>query len=337
MSTEELKIYLYHVYQLEKQKYMIESTYASLQKEIKQAKYVIEQNRNIELADDSMHVSKSSYLQMYVMGMLIGGYFIGGIGYFIDILTTKMDGLNGFIEKVLSILFIVLWPMGELVTGPSFSQWIKSWNGILLTGVFLIITVGVIVLYILERNSTREENIQNKKYNEEIIISSKQKIYEKEKYITTVLVPECDYLKNVYMKTKFLLQGLYSIGIIGEKYRKLVPVASFCEYLEYGRCDSLTGTYGAYNKFEDELYKKIVIGKLDDIQKKMDEIKNTQIMMYHVMEDSKKSTIKLLSDMKQQNYTNHQDVMKQIEQLNYNVSCIEMNKKTEKYLNSIQN
>ena len=33
MSTEELKIYLYHVYQLEKQKYMIESTYASLQKE----------------------------------------------------------------------------------------------------------------------------------------------------------------------------------------------------------------------------------------------------------------------------------------------------------------
>ena len=152
-----------------------------------------------------------------------------------------------------------------------------------------------------------------------------------------MLVPECDYLKNVYMKTKFLLQGLYSIGIIGEKYRKLVPVASFYEYLEYGRCDSLTGTYGAYNKFEDELYKKIVIGKLDDIQKKMDEIKNTQIMMYHVMEDSKKSTIKLLSDMKQQNYTNHQDVMKQIEQLNYNVSCIEMNKKTEKYLNSIQN
>lgn len=69
----------------------------------------------------------------------------------------------------------------------------------------------------------------------------------------------------------------------------------------------------------------------------MDEIKNTQIMMYHVMEDSKKSTTKLLSDMKQQNYTNHQDVMKQIEQLNYNVSCIEMNKKTEKYLNSIQN
>ena len=114
-------------------------------------------------------------------------------------------------------------------------------------------------------------------------------------------------------------------------------MASFYEYLEYGRCDSLTGTYGAYNKFEDELYKKIVIGKLDDIQKKMDEIKNTQIMMYHVMEDSKKSTTKLLSDMKQQNYTNHQDVMKQIEQLNYNVSCIEMNKKTEKYLNSIQN
>ena len=190
MSTEELKIYLYHVYQLEKQKYMIESTYASLQKEIKQAKYVIEQNRNIELADDSMHVSKSSYLQMYVMGMLIGGYFIGGIGYFIDILTTKMDGLNGFIEKVLSILFIVLWPMGELVTGPSFSQWIKSWNGILLTGVFLIITVGVIVLYILERNSTREENIQNKKYNEEIIISSKQKIYEKEKYINLEFIKQ---------------------------------------------------------------------------------------------------------------------------------------------------
>lgn len=41
--------------------------------------------------------------------------------------------------------------------------------------------------------------------------------------------------------------------------------------------------------------------------------------------------------MKQQNYTNNQDMMKQLEQLNYNVSCIEMNNKTEKYLNSIKN
>ena len=73
-------------------------------------------------------------------------------------------------------------------------------------------------------------------------------------------------------------------NVIYYKYRYLIAYTRFLEYFESGRCSSLSGPYGAYNLFEDELRNNIIIGKLDDISNSLEEIKNNQVLMYHELQ-----------------------------------------------------
>lgn len=72
------------------------------------------------------------------------------------------------------------------------------------------------------------------------------------------------------------LRFLYDKNIIHEKYRGLIPVSSFCDYFDTGRCDTLTGHEGAYNLYEAELRQDRIIDKLESIEGKLDEIKKNQ-------------------------------------------------------------
>ena len=66
------------------------------------------------------------------------------------------------------------------------------------------------------------------------------------------------------------------MGYLYPKYRRIVPVCAFCEYLEAGRCDSLTGPNGAYNIYENEVLMKSVIEKLYDVIARLDDINYNQ-------------------------------------------------------------
>lgn len=66
------------------------------------------------------------------------------------------------------------------------------------------------------------------------------------------------------------------MGYLYPKYRRIVPVCAFCEYLEAGRCDSLTGPNGAYNIYENEVLMKRIIEKLDDVIARLDDINYNQ-------------------------------------------------------------
>lgn len=335
MTTNELKDYLHNVYLLEKQKYAIECSYTSLQNQIKQCQDIIERQKNVKLSDDAVKVSIGEHLGNYIRYFLVGGYFIGGFGYLIDAFSLRWGGLGELIDKILTIVFVVIWPIGQMLIHPAFSEWINSWNARLLIIFFIILTIGTIWSYFSDKKSVKQSNRDNAKSNEAIIFNSKQTIKEKENYIEMSLVPECSYLRNIYEETTSLLHNLYSLGIIGEKYQNLIAISSFYEYFEYGRCDSLSGPYGAYNKYEDELYKKIIIGRLEDIILKLDDIRNNQIMIYHAIEDSKNQTTKLLSDLKSQNYNNHQDAIFAIDNIEYNTRCIQTNQEIEFYWNTI--
>ncbi|MBR6096095.1 MAG: hypothetical protein IKP82_03985 [Oscillospiraceae bacterium] len=63
------------------------------------------------------------------------------------------------------------------------------------------------------------------------------------------------------------LNKYYNTGVIYPKYYGLVPITMFCEYIESGRCSSLTGYNGAYNTYENENRLNIIITKLDIIIK----------------------------------------------------------------------
>lgn len=59
---------------------------------------------------------------------------------------------------------------------------------------------------------------------------------------------------------------LYSYNVVFEKYRDIVALSTFYEYLMAGRCEILEGPNGAYNIYENECRLNIIITKLDEIK-----------------------------------------------------------------------
>lgn len=89
-----------------------------------------------------------------------------------------------------------------------------------------------------------------------------------------------EYLTEQKAKTEQILEKLYNKELIYPKYCNLSALTSICEYFITGRCNELSGPYGAYNLYEDELRKDIIISKLDDILNDLDAIRNNQYMLY---------------------------------------------------------
>lgn len=90
---------------------------------------------------------------------------------------------------------------------------------------------------------------------------------------------------------------MYSYNIIFDKYRNIVALSTFYEYLMTGRCESLDGVNGAYNIYENEIRLDTIITQLDEIKIKLDEIKQNQYMMYKTMKDIQSSLNHLEASM----------------------------------------
>lgn len=52
------------------------------------------------------------------------------------------------------------------------------------------------------------------------------------------------------------LTNVYSANIIYKKYQTVEACAAIFDYLESGRCYTLEGPYGAYNKYDDDWQKE---------------------------------------------------------------------------------
>lgn len=108
------------------------------------------------------------------------------------------------------------------------------------------------------------------------------------------------------------------MDIIYAKYRhSLVAISSFYEYLSSRRCYSLEGPDGAYNIFETEIRQNIIIQKLDEAIRKLDQIKENQYMLYSAIQDSNNTTTRLYKKIDEASRT-----MKRIEE---NTSISEYN------------
>lgn len=105
---------------------------------------------------------------------------------------------------------------------------------------------------------------------------------------------ECE---NNYKKTKKILQDYYNLGFIYPKYRSLVPMCTIYEYLESGRCFSLLGHEGAYNLYESELRMNTIIGKLDDIIYRLDEISANQRLLAREIKRSNEQLDRIYSTL----------------------------------------
>lgn len=94
---------------------------------------------------------------------------------------------------------------------------------------------------------------------------------------------EIQLTEELYAQSYACLQSLYSCGVVYEKYRNPVALASFYDYLAAGRCTTLTGADGAYNIYENEIRLDRIVTKLDVVIKQLEQIKDNQYALYSEM------------------------------------------------------
>lgn len=336
MTTNELTRYLYNVYRLEKQKYEVTYAFNRIKSEIDKAKYMIEENKNVK------YKKRENRYSTLNISVVFGIPFVAAwIGFLIDVFSERAISLGEMIDKGITIILSFIWPaiVALMIKDQGIKEWLSTWNFKLLV---LSCLVGGIVLFVFgmkEYRITKKQDEQIARENEEIKFNSQQSILSNQKYINNVLIPEREKLRLIYKRTDVLLTNLYSVNIIGEKYRNLVAVSSFYEYLKYERCSSLTGVHGAYNKFEDEIYKQRILAKLDEVIRKLDEIKANQFMLYNAIKDSQQQTKNLFDDLHHQmsiNNSNQQAISESLDRLDYNAGCIRTNLDIERYWREIR-
>ncbi|MBE6610114.1 MAG: hypothetical protein E7634_05565 [Ruminococcaceae bacterium] len=174
---------------------------------------------------------------------------------------------------------------------------------------FIIVGVSLILPYVIQRRkytkvTCEPYRLELKKYKEECIKAEneyKRKLedfeqeiqeirafvnsghYEKQSANIRTSIQEIQKTRN---DISLALSHVYAYNVVYPKYRELVPVTMFCEYLASGRCDALEGHEGAYNIYENELRQNIIISKLDTIASKLDSIRSSQYLLYTAISDS---------------------------------------------------
>lgn len=94
---------------------------------------------------------------------------------------------------------------------------------------------------------------------------------------------QLDYVNNT-------LQSLYNLRINGvlclhPNYQGLVPISIIYGYFDTGRCTQLQGHEGAYNLYEDEKMKGMIINKLDVVSRQLSQLNNTMLYVGQAIEE----------------------------------------------------
>ncbi len=126
----------------------------------------------------------------------------------------------------------------------------------------------------------REIENRNREIKEE---NEKQKKWDSHQL--RLIPQEISLLKDNLSKAQSLLWDYYRVDVLHSDYQNMVAVCSIYQYLDSGRCAELIGRDGAYNLFEEEKFKNIIISKLDEIIRRLDQIQRTQSQLYYLISD----------------------------------------------------
>ena len=117
------------------------------------------------------------------------------------------------------------------------------------------------------------------------------------KGVKELLDREIAEAEELMKKTFAARNELYACDVVFGKYRDVVALSSFYEYLMSGRCTSLEGADGAYNIYESEIRLNHVIDQLDVVISSLENIKQNQYMMYQELRNINASLSRLNSTM----------------------------------------
>lgn len=138
------------------------------------------------------------------------------------------------------------------------------------------------IIGIKKRNKTRQQEDQDQEHRRKDNLQYFNDLYQQ----LQQSIKECDAKRA---QTYSLLNEYYRLNFIYPDYRGLVPICMIYQYLDSGRCSTLTGHEGAYNLYESELRMNKILGKLDDIIVRLDEIRDNQRVLVSELRQSNKN------------------------------------------------
>lgn len=133
-------------------------------------------------------------------------------------------------------------------------------------------------------------------------------------------VEECHQHLKMLVKER---NELYSMNVIFPKYLDYPAITTMYEYLQCGRCFTLSGPNGAYNLYESELTSHTIIGKLDQILDSLEQIKRNQYSTYQLLQSIEENTTMLNNSM--------DDMLGSMKEANGRLSNIEQNTQDSAY------
>ncbi|MCX4364547.1 MAG: zinc ribbon domain-containing protein [Bacilli bacterium] len=150
---------------------------------------------------------------------------------------------------------------------------------------FIICAIVATIMFIINiMKNVKIKNNYNKKLKEETAKVDKENKHKKENLV--VLKERKNHLNKQLGETKNLLNKIYDLNVIYPKYRNLIPITMFIEYLSSNRCRSLYNYTGCYNVYEQELLQKQIIGRLDIVIDSLNSIRANQMATYNAIVES---------------------------------------------------
>ena len=264
MEVNDLEKYLKMVFDLETDDYIYSQIQGSIETEISSLKAPQKQEFKAPKIDNP----KDLAFGFAVFGA-IPGAILGFIAYGIN------QGSRNWLDSVLG--FFVFLIVGALDFG----------------------LICAAISYPFIRIKTKKEYRKKMdSYNKNVAIAESKYNEEKQKYDQNrmLLKTELEDVKKQKKKNTELLEKMYRAGILGEKYRNLVMVASLYEYISYRRCYTLEGPDGAYNLLELERRMDKIIDNLDKILVNLNQIRDNQYVLYTSLKKSNAQLSQFISE-----------------------------------------
>lgn len=275
MVKTKLKEYIKRVLELESEVYMNNKLILAINEKIEmltnESYTPYEEEYVYELYDEPKPIEFSS-MEIFIVFTLtwLVGFVVGSIGKMIYVIVAEYgmtDADFGRILKFGAIFGICIGIVSIFIKAQKISKENKALiEETKIENNKIILQTDEINREIKERNKQIDE-INKKKH---IQVSAQIDYYK-------IQLKQLEELRNT---TENTLCKYYEKDIIYPKYRDLIAVASFNDYLSSGVCETLEGHEGCYNKYDLEVRLDTIINKMDIVLQKIDEIKKNQHSLY---------------------------------------------------------
>lgn len=196
------------------------------------------------------------------------------------------------------IIDVVVWLHNKVY----FSVWNATIPKVVVLGIMLALFILYLAFSISGYNDDKRENWNRECEYKQKLKRADQIQLSKEAQRRS-LIAQRDLLQRQCNSTDSSLRKFYDAGNWHQKFRNLAAVATMHEYLETKRCLQLEGPGGAIDYYYGKLALGEIVGRLDDIIDKLEDIRHSQFELYSaIKEGNRKSDQLYQSALRTENY-----------------------------------